>query len=178
MASQGLDGTAAVYGCMATENMRATQKDAAVRAATATDHSADGRGTPLTFGGLAFAHNLLCAAFVTDRLLASEWVAASGRLVLLRSAGAALGPLGTAAAMTWTGAGGLFLFIAAVAAAMLACGLFRLAISDPVPSLEQQGREILPRTAPVAALLDPAGPGSFIPATEPHWQTGDAGPNG
>lgn len=125
------------------------------------------------FGGLSFALYPLCVAFVNDRLLASERVAASGQLVLLYSAGAALGPLGAAAAMTLAGAGGLFLFIAAVAAAMLAFGLWRLVISDPVPGADQQDFQILPRTTPVAALLDPAGPGSLSPATEPHLQTGD-----
>lgn len=125
------------------------------------------------FGGLSFALYPLCVAFVNDRLLASERVAASGQLVLLYSAGAALGPLGAAAAMTLAGAGGLFLFIAAVAAAMLAFGLWRLAISDPVPGADQQDFQILPRTTPVAALLDPAGPDSLSPATEPHLQTGD-----
>ena len=125
------------------------------------------------FGGLSFALYPLCVAFVNDRLLASERVAASGQLVLLYSAGAALGPLGAAAAMTLAGAGGLFLFIAAVAAAMLAFGLWRLAISDPVPGADQQDFQILPRTTPVAALLDPAGPNSFAPPTEPHSQTGD-----
>lgn len=125
------------------------------------------------FGGLSFALYPLCVAFVNDRLLASERVAASGQLVLLYSAGAALGPLGAAAAMTLAGAGGLFLFIAAVAAAMLAFGLWRLAISDPVPGADQQDFQILPRTTPVAALLDPAGPDALTPATEPHLQTGD-----
>lgn len=125
------------------------------------------------FGGLSFALYPLCVAFVNDRLLASERVAASGQLVLLYSAGAALGPLGAAAAMTLAGAGGLFLFIAVVAAAMLAFGLWRLAISDPVPGADQQDFQMLPRTTPVAALLDPAGPDSLSPATEPHLQTGD-----
>lgn len=125
------------------------------------------------FGGLSFALYPLCVAFVNDRLLASERVAASGQLVLLYSAGAALGPLGAAAAMTLAGAGGLFLFIAAVAAAMLAFGLFRLAISDPVPGADQQDFQILPRTTPVAALLDPAGPDALSPATGPPLQTGD-----
>lgn len=115
-------------------------------------------GLGALFGGLSFALYPLCVAFVNDRLLSSERVAASGQLVLLYSAGAALGPLGAAAAMTLTGAGGLFLFIAAVAAAMLAFGLVRLAVSDPVPGAEQQDFQILPRTTPVAALLDPAGP--------------------
>ena len=59
-------------------------------------------------------------------------------------------------AMTLAGAGGLFLFIALAAAAMLAFGLWRLATSDPVPNAAQQDFRVLPRTTPTAALLDPA----------------------
>ncbi|MFZ5726526.1 MAG: MFS transporter [Pseudomonadota bacterium] len=113
------------------------------------------------FGGLSFALYPLCVAFANDRLLPSERVTASGQLVLLYAVGAALGPIGAAAAMSASGAGGLFLFIASAAAMMLAFGLWRLAASDPVPGAAQQDFQILPRTTPVAALLDPAGP-------EPH----------
>lgn len=127
-------------------------------------------GLGALFGGLSFALYPLCVAFVNDRLLSSERVAASGQLVLLYSAGAALGPLGAAAAMTLAGAGGLFLFIAAGAAAMLVFGLARLAISDPVPGAEQQDFQILPRTTPVAALLDPAGPDTPAAPARPSEQ--------
>lgn len=120
------------------------------------------------FGGLSFALYPLCVAFVNDRLLASERVAASGQLVLLYSVGAALGPIGAAAAMSIAGAGGLFLFIAAAAAAMLGLGFWRLAATTSVPGDEQQDFQILPRTTPVATLLDPAGPSpSTIPSTDP-----------
>ncbi|MFC3784733.1 MFS transporter [Sphingopyxis italica] len=125
------------------------------------------------FGGLSFALYPLCVAFANDRLLPSERVTASGQLVLLYSAGAALGPLGAAAAMTLAGAGGLFLFIAFGAAAMLGFGLWRLATSEPVPGAAQQDFQILPRTTPVAALLDPAGPEPSAASTESHPQTGD-----
>ena len=127
-------------------------------------------GLGALFGGLSFALYPLCVAFANDRLLPSERVTASGQLVLLYSAGAALGPLGAAVAMTLAGAGGLFFFIALAAAAMLGFGLWRLATSDPVPGTAQQDFQILPRTTPVAALLDPAGP---EPSTESHPQTGD-----
>jgi MFS family permease len=113
-------------------------------------------GLGAAFGGLSFALYPLCVAYANDRLLPSERVTASGQLVLLYSAGAALGPLGAAASMTLTDAGGLFLFIALAAAAMLAFGMWRVAMSDPVPGDRQQDFQILPRTTPVAALLDPA----------------------
>lgn len=110
------------------------------------------------FGGLSFALYPLCVAHSNDRLQASERVAASGGLVLLYSVGAALGPIGGASAMTMLGTYGLFLFIALCAAAALAFSLWRLAARDPVPGDEQQTYQILPRTTPVAALLDPNAP--------------------
>ncbi|WP_194953812.1 MFS transporter [Sphingopyxis solisilvae] len=130
-------------------------------------------GLGALFGGLSFALYPLCVAFVNDRLLPSERVTASGQLVLLYSVGAALGPLGAAGAMTLIGVGGLFLFIALAAGMMLAFGLWRLAASAPVPGAAQQDFQILPRTTPVAALLDPAGPDIPAPSTQSHPQTGD-----
>lgn len=108
------------------------------------------------FGGLSFALYPLSVAHANDRLLPSERVTASGQLVLLYSAGAALGPIGAAAAMTRAGAAGLFLFIALAAGAMLLFSVWRLAATDAVPGEAQQDFQILPRTTPTAALLDPA----------------------
>lgn len=125
------------------------------------------------FGGLAFALYPLCVAHANDRLLAAERVAASGQLVLLYSAGAALGPMGAASTMSLLGIGGMFWFIALAAMGTLAFGLWRLVASAPVPSAAQQDFQILPRTTPVAALLDPAGPEHAIPHDAPAIQTGD-----
>ena len=107
------------------------------------------------FGGLSFALYPLCVAHCNDRLLAAERVAASGRLVLLYSIGAALGPVGAAMAITLAGTGGLFLFIALCAGATLLFGLWRQAAARPVPTTGQQEFQILPRTTPMASLLDP-----------------------
>ena len=75
--------------------------------------------------------------------------------MLLYSVGAALGPMGAAAMMTLAGASGLFLFIALCAGATLGFGLWRQLSSDPVPAPEQQDFQIVPRTTPMASLLDP-----------------------
>lgn len=107
------------------------------------------------FGGLSFALYPLCVAHSNDRLLAAERVAASGRLVLLYSVGAAIGPLGAATLMSMTGGGGLFVFIGLCAGATLLFGLWRQAASAPVPVPDQQEFQIVPRTTPVASLLDP-----------------------
>ncbi|MGE4430969.1 MAG: MFS transporter [Sphingobium sp.] len=110
------------------------------------------------FGGLSFALYPLCVAHSNDRLLATERVAASGRLVLIYSVGAAIGPLGGATIMTLTGTSGLFLFIALCAGMILALGLWRQSTREPVPAAIQQDFQIMPRTTPMATLLDPNTP--------------------
>ena len=107
------------------------------------------------FGGLSFALYPLCVAHCNDRLLETERVAASGRLVLLYSIGAALGPVLAAGFMTVAGTGGLFLFIACCAGLAMTVGLWRQRASEPVPHKYQQDFQIVPRTTPMAALLDP-----------------------
>lgn len=116
------------------------------------------------FGGLSFALYPLCVAHCNDRLLGSQRVAASGRLVLLYSVGAALGPIGGALFMTGWSTGGLFLFIALCAGGTAAFGLWRQKATPPVPAPEQQDFQILPRTTPIASLLDPNTPDA--PAVE------------
>jgi MFS family permease len=110
------------------------------------------------FGGLSFALYPLCVAYCNDRLLAAQRIAASGRLVLLYSIGAALGPIGGALLMTGWSSGGLFLFIALCAGGTAAFGIWRQRASVPVPVPEQQEFQIVPRTTPMASLLDPNTP--------------------
>lgn len=112
-------------------------------------------GLGTLFGGLSFALYPLCVAHCNDRLLATERVAASGRLVLLYALGAALGPLGGAALMTIAGSGGLFLFIAVCAGLTFAFGIWRQAATEAVDAMDQQEFQIVPRTTPTASLLDP-----------------------
>lgn len=114
------------------------------------------------FGGLSFALYPLCVAHCNDRLLGAQRIAASGRLVLLYSVGAALGPIGGALFMTAWSAGGLFLFIALCAGGTAAFGLWRQKAAPPVPAPEQQDFQILPRTTPTASLLDPNTPDAAV----------------
>jgi MFS family permease len=110
------------------------------------------------FGGLSFALYPLCVAHANDRLPAEQRVSASGTLVLAYSVGAAMGPLAGAATMTIAGAPGLFLFIAACAGCALLFGFWRQATALPVPVQEQGNYQVLPRTTPVSAALEPAAP--------------------
>lgn len=117
------------------------------------------------FGGLSFALYPLCVAHTNDHLQPDERIGATGGLVLLYSIGAALGPVGGASAMTAIGTGGLFFYIGICAAAALAFGLWRQFATPPVPAGEQQPYQILPRTTPAAALLDPIVAEEPAPAT-------------
>ena len=110
------------------------------------------------FGGLTFALYPLCVAHTNDHLSPEERVAASGGLVLVYSAGAAGGPLLAAAAMTLFGPGGLYIFIAGAAGVTLLFALWRQWASAPVPGALQQPYQVLPRTTPMSAALDPNGP--------------------
>ena len=110
------------------------------------------------FGGLSFALYPLCVAHANDHLAPEQRVPASGGLVLTYSVGAATGPLIAAVFMTAAGAQGLFLFIAACAGAALLFGIWRQTRRSPVPAEDQQSYQILPRTTPASAALDPLAP--------------------
>jgi MFS family permease len=107
------------------------------------------------FGGSSFALYPLCVAHMNDHLEPRERVSASGGLILAYSGGATLGPLMAAGVVSVMGGAGLFAFTAAVAALSLAFGLWRIR-ARPSPPPEKQGLyQMLPRTTPVAAPLDP-----------------------
>lgn len=110
------------------------------------------------FGGLSFALYPLCVAHANDHLQPEQRVAASGGLVLFYSAGAAAGPVAGALTMTAAGAPGLFLFVALCAMGALVFGLWRQATALPVPADQQQNYQVLPRTTPMSAALDPLAP--------------------
>lgn len=107
------------------------------------------------FGGLAFALYPLCVAHTNDHLTPGERVGASGGLVLVYSIGAALGPLSGSLAMLALGPAGLFAWTGVCAAAALLFGLWRQRRRGPVPQADQQPYQLLPRTTPMAATLDP-----------------------
>jgi len=113
------------------------------------------------FGGLAFAIYPLCVAHTNDHLSPTQRVGASSGLVLVYSVGAAIGPMAGSAAMAGLGAGGLFVYIGVCATLTLVFALWRQVARAPVPGEEQQPYQILPRTTPMAAQMEPL-------AAEPH----------
>lgn len=78
--------------------------------------------------------------------------------MLVYSVGAAAGPMAGAGAMMLLGPGGLFLFIGVCATAALVFALWRQRRRGPVPEELQQPYQLIPRTTPMAANLDPLTP--------------------
>ena len=106
------------------------------------------------FGGFAFALYPLCVAHSNDHLDESERVGASSGLVLVYSAGAVAGPMLGSTGMAVLGPAGLFVVIGVIAGAAALFGLWRSAIADSVPSSDQQAFRPLPRTTPMASVLE------------------------
>lgn len=117
-------------------------------------------GMGALFGGFVFSLYPLCVAHANDRLTASEQLSASSVLILLYSGGAAGGPLLGSAAMAAFGARGLFLFMAALGLGGLGFAMWRMYRTDAVAEEDQQPYQILPRTTPAAAALEPASQSS------------------
>lgn len=121
------------------------------------------------FGGLSFALYPLCVAHTNDHLKPEQRVGASGGLVLIYSAGAAIGPLTGALTMSIWGAAGLFWFIGLCALGAAVFGLWRVVARQPVPSELQRRYQLLPRTTPMSAALQPlvSGPGPSQHESQP-----------
>jgi MFS family permease len=114
-------------------------------------------GLGALFGGFAFALYPLCVAHTNDHVSVTQRIGASGGLVLSYSVGASLGPLIGAEAMNLIGPGGLYWFIGSVSAMAFVFGIWRQVAAPPVPSSDQGSFQVLPRTTPASAALDPEG---------------------
>ncbi|MDN5788156.1 MFS transporter, partial [Pseudorhodobacter sp.] len=109
----------------------------------------------LAFGGAISSVYPLCVAQTFDRLDRKYYVAASGRLLMVYSIGATIGPLLTSALMAVFGPASFFVFESVVA---IAYAVFVLFIIRAVPQLPEPEREKyvpLPDISPAALALDP-----------------------
>ncbi len=107
------------------------------------------------FGGVSFALYPLCVAHTNDHLTPDQRVGASGGLVLAYSLGAVAGPMAGVGFMSAFGPRGLFVFIGFCAVAVLGFALWRLRAAPAVPATQQMPYQVLPRTTPAMAVLDP-----------------------
>lgn len=106
------------------------------------------------FGGFAFALYPLCVAHSNDHLDDRERIGASSGLVLTYSAGAVAGPLLGSAGMGALGPQGLFGVIGTLALIGGIFGIWRSFVRPSVPAEDQQAFQSLPRTTPMAAVLE------------------------
>lgn len=106
------------------------------------------------FGGFAFALYPLCVAHSNDHLSEGERIGASSGLVLTYSAGAVAGPLVGSAGMGTFGPAGLFAVMGSSALVGCIFGIWRVFASPAVPASDQQSFQSLPRTTPMAAVLE------------------------
>tara|TARA_R110002072_G_scaffold43312_2_gene121611 strand:+ start:64 stop:687 length:624 start_codon:yes stop_codon:yes gene_type:complete len=112
----------------------------------------------LAFGGAISSVYPLCVAQTFDRLEKRFYVAASGRLLMVYSIGATVGPLLASFLMSIFGPASFFLFESAVA---VLYALFVLVAIRNRQALPVEGREKfvpLPYISPVAVELDPRTP--------------------
>lgn len=109
------------------------------------------------YGGLAFPIYSLSVAHANDYIEAEDLVQASSGLLLSYGVGAALGPITAAAVMGSLGPSGLFVYSAAVTAALALFVLYRMVRRESLPLEEQGPHVVLPRTTSEAAYLDPRG---------------------
>ncbi len=107
------------------------------------------------FGGAMSSVYPLCVAQTFDRLERKYYIAASGRLLMVYSTGATIGPLLTATLMSIYGPSSFFLFESAVAVLYAVFVLTQVA-RRPVVAMDQQEPYVpLPDVTPLAMALDP-----------------------
>jgi len=104
------------------------------------------------FGALTLPTYAVAAAHAYDKTPSSDMVATAATILLVNGLGAALGPLFATAVMTPEGPRRLFLFTAAVQAALAAYVLYRTRVQAPPHPVEKTGFD-LAATAPVGAVV-------------------------
>jgi MFS family permease len=103
----------------------------------------------------AFAIYPLAMGHANDRVHGANRMAIAGGLLLTYSSGAVLGPIVGAGVMNIAGSYGLFVYLGVVAALTGGFALYRMRTTPAVPADEQGAAQFVPRTSPVAPILDP-----------------------
>ncbi|MFD2740914.1 MFS transporter [Sulfitobacter aestuarii] len=112
----------------------------------------------LAFGGAVSSVYPLCVAQTFDRLEKRFYVAASGRLLMVYSIGATVGPLLAALLMSLYGPTSFFLFESGVAVLYALFVLVTVRTGGPLPVEGREKFVPLPDISPVAVALDPRTP--------------------
>ncbi len=114
-------------------------------------------GLGLLYGGAIMPLYSLSVAHTNDHVAPTDFVEASGGLLLVFGTGATIGPFAASFAMQHLGGWALFPYTAGVHGLLVLFGLYRMTRRPPVPVEEQESFVSVPRTSPVAAKLDPRG---------------------
>ncbi|WP_341860927.1 MFS transporter [Gymnodinialimonas sp. 57CJ19] len=109
----------------------------------------------LAFGGAISSVYPLCVAQTFDRLDRKYYVAASGRLLMVYSIGATIGPLLASTFMATYGPRTFFLFESAIAVLYALYVLFTVTQGRALPMEEREKFVPLPDISPVAVRMDP-----------------------
>lgn len=98
-------------------------------------------------GALMVPLYALCLAHVNDSVVSEKLVQISSGLLLIYSLGAVIGPVAAAQLMATIGAGGLFVFIAAVLAVLAIVILYRMVFGPPSERITSEPFAPLPKTS-------------------------------
>lgn len=129
----------------------------------------------LAFGGAISSVYPLCVAQTFDRLERKYYVAASGRLLMVYSIGATIGPLLASTLMSLYGPRSFFLFESAVAIAYALFVLVSIRVGRALPTEGREKFVPLPDISPAAMALDPrTEPEGTAPDTTPDQPVNNA----
>ncbi|EKE43149.1 major facilitator superfamily protein [Oceaniovalibus guishaninsula JLT2003] len=112
-------------------------------------------GLALVFGGAISSLYPLCVAQTFDRMDRRYYVAASGRLLMVYSIGAVIGPVLASAAMSAFGTASFFVLESSIAMAFAIAVLWRARNGRARPTQNRRPFVPFPDGAPVATGLDP-----------------------
>jgi MFS family permease len=107
------------------------------------------------FGGAMSSVYPLCVAQTFDRLARKYYIAAAGRLLMVYSIGATIGPLMASGLMSIYGPTSFFLFEAIIAVLYAVFVLVRVVQRPSLPEDKREKYVSLPDVTPIAMALDP-----------------------
>ncbi len=111
------------------------------------------------FGAFAFSISSLCIAMASDRADPSDFVAISGGLLFVFSAGSVSGSMVGSVVMDVAGSSALYLYTAVIHGALGVIALVMTFGRPPVPPEEKREFRPVPTTSPEAYAMDPRGEG-------------------
>jgi len=122
------------------------------------------------YGGLSYTIYPISLTHANDYIPEGGLVGAAAGLLMVFGIGSVLGPILASQAMTPLGAGGLFVHIAVVSAALAVFTVVRMRRREALPPAEQSPFVAVPLTTAEAVTLDPR--------SEPLPEDGEAGGDG